>query len=122
MDGPAADAAAKAAAAVVARRRRRWAWRPPPGLRAAARPASAVAISSAAADGDARRGRQRAPEVSAHQRQMMWQSKKLIKIAEKKVDKENKEREVTLPPMRKKMLGQYAHVESVLKDKEEDTA
>ena len=54
----------------------------------------------------------------------MWQSKKLIKIAEKKVDKENKEREVTLPPMRKKMLGQYAHVESVLKRervKEEDT-
>ena len=128
-DPPAADAAAKAAAAVVA---------PAPAAvgvaaaaagfaRAAARPASAVAISSAAADGDDASSRPASalPKVSAfHQRQMMWQSKKLIKIAEKKVDKENKEREVTLPPMRKKMLGQYAHVESVLKRervKEEDT-
>ena len=128
-DPPAADAAAKAAAAVVA---------PAPAAvgvaaaaagfaRAAARPASAVAISSAAADGDDASSRPASalPKVSAfHQRQMMWQSKKLIKIAEKKVDKENKEREVTLPPMRKKMLGQYAHVESVLKRervKAEDT-
>ena len=128
-DPPAADAAAKAAAAVVA---------PAPAAvgvaaaaagfaRAAARPASAVAMSTAAADGDDASSRPASalPKVSAfHQRQMMWQSKKLIKIAEKKVDKENKEREVTLPPMRKKMLGQYAHVESVLKRervKEEDT-
>ena len=104
---PAADAAATAAAAVVvpapaaAGGGRRRVWR-------AARPASAVAISSAAADGDDASSRPASalPRCRIPPASMMWNEE---------ADQDRREeggqgeqgREVMPPPMRKKMLKQY---------------